>query len=46
MPPAAGLPEEVSHLKQALALGYAFVAFNSLNRDTPGQGDEQAMCFS
>ena len=46
MPLAAGLPEEVSHLKQALALGYAFVAFNSLNRDPPGQGDDQAMCFS
>ena len=41
-----GLPEEVSHTKQALALGYAFVAINSLNRDKPGAGDDQAMCFS
>ena len=29
---AAGLPQEVSHTKQALAMGYAFLAINSLDR--------------
>lgn len=32
-PPCAGLPEEVSHTKQALARGYAVIAINSKNRD-------------
>jgi hypothetical protein len=32
LPLSAGLPEEVSHTKQALALGYAFVAINSIDR--------------
>ncbi|PRW51151.1 peroxisomal membrane 11A isoform A [Chlorella sorokiniana] len=45
-PECRGLPEEVSHTKQALALGYAVVAINSLNRDPPGEGDDAAMCFS
>lgn len=30
---SAGLPEEVSHTKQALARGYAVLAVDSRNRD-------------
>ncbi len=32
-PLPAGLPEEVSHTKQALARGYAVLAVDSRNRD-------------
>jgi hypothetical protein len=43
LPPTAGLPEEVSHTKQALSAGYAFAAMNSLNRQEQG---EDVKCFS
>lgn len=42
-PPLAGLPEEVSHTKQALSAGYAVAAINSLDRRQEGT---DVMCFS
>lgn len=42
-----GLPGEVSHAKQALSLGYAFAAINSLNRQKGGpDGDVEGKCFA
>lgn len=44
---AAGLPHEVSHTKQAISQGYAFVAMNSLNREPGGpNGTTEGKCFS
>ncbi|EFN56833.1 hypothetical protein CHLNCDRAFT_144401 [Chlorella variabilis] len=42
-PECRGLPEEVSHTKQALAMGYAFAAINSLDRREKGK---DIKCFS
>lgn len=41
----SGLPGEVSHTKQALALGYAVVAINSVSRST-NKTDRSHRCFS